>query len=500
MFRHCVKIPTVEEYIEQLSPGLSELTKTSDEIVFWFYSLEAKKYLKYVLGADMKITHIPNASTLAVVNDLENKFYFNFVRQRWEKKEQQKNNTRPIINKDRNIVEQKYSLCYIDGDKTICEETRNQAFVKLKIRDVNYVFNEKTLQLELDIKSTFPEDVSETMCKFSMNRYKESLGLDYDQNSETDNTELDIGVYFLRDGTKWVLRECTPSVDDMYFDGTTCRQRENLLKASAKFVTQRAKRVNVVIAERISEDASPGDLMRSHYIKLNASHSAYVNLNAAEKIYSLDVDFYKSCHYTFFIVGSDDEKEWKLEQMINGVAKRKMMATKQQWCPVLEEPRKVFDIRAGSTLYLKQPFVFYMDFIFYMREIFLGLHERILGTRQYTIMGDEEGEENGVKNKILLPHVRRYVLEDMQLFATFAGNSIFDIYAETRLLETFIKDMHKYEFYDTNLFPSIDDDFQLGVWACVIEVAKPEMFTYISLADMFGLDAYARTINEVKAT
>ena len=540
MFRHCVKIPTVKEYIEQISPGLSELTKTKDEIVFWFYSLEEKKFKKYILGGDMKITLDTNAEAYDVVNDLKSKFYFNFIQQRWERKITNKNSQRPTVDKDRHIIEQHYSLCYINegntkildnnvafnvAANTICEERRNQAFVKLKIRNVNYNFNEKTLQLELDTKSMFLTNA--TMCKFTMNRYKEYLNISYDQNNETDNNEIQIGVYFYRDSetdNKWILKECEKP-EEMYFDGSICRQREDVNMLNA--IENKLDLSKIIMATHINEsdilnnksllsDELPQngkDLLQSHYLKLNASHSAYVNLNVEEKIYALDVDFYKSCHYTFFIVGQkksdiSNEYEWKLEQMINDVARNKMLEIKQQWCAIIQEPRKIYNVQTGSYMYLRQPFVFYLDYIFYMRDIFLKLVKRIEDTKQY-IIADESNKDapenknsENVQNKILLPHIRKYSIVNKHndkciLFATFAGNTIFDIYAETRLLVDFIEDIYKHEFYNRNLFPTISNDFQLGLWACVEKVDKPEMFTYISLVDMFGLSGYATTTNKV---
>ena len=542
-FRHCVRIPTPNEYVEQISPGLSELTKSSDKIIFWFYSLEEKKFKKYILSDDMKITLDTRAETYDVVNDLGNKFYFNFIQQRWEKKIIDKN-SHPIIDKDRNIIEQRYTLCYINdqntnipsnkvfnvASNTICEERRNQAFIKLKIRNVNYLFNEKTLQLELDTKSMFL--TNETMCKFTMNRYKEYLGKHYDQNNEIDNKELQIGVYFYRDSVndkKWILKECERQ-DEMYFDGSVCKHKENKnileqtvydkVDLSKLIMANRIDEGDMLLNNRmlLSEETSQDDknLLHSHYLKLNASHSAYVNLNVDEKIYSLDVEFYKSCHYTFFIVGQkksdiSDEYEWKLEQMINDFARNKMLTIKQQWCALIQEPRKIYNVQSGNYMYLKQPFVFYLDYVFYMREIFLKLFGLIESRKQYIITEEsnrdtyENGKNDNVKNKILLPHVRKYSIENKtktkyDLYATFAGNTIFDIYAETILLADYIEDIYKQEFFNRDLFPTISNDFQLGIWACAEKVDKPEMFTYISLVDMFGLEGYATTSNKIVNT
>lgn len=546
IFRHNVKIPTAEECIAQISPGLADLTKTQDRIVFWFYSLGEKKFKKYTLDSDMKTFFEHNASAYDVVNNLKNNFYYNFGRQRWEKKVPHVDTPQPYVNKNLNSIEQKFTLCYIDEDAAadgkvdlICNELRQQTFLKLKINHEMYKFNEETLQLELDTKSVFPVDSN--ICTFTMNRYREYLGINYDYSNASDNREILIGVYFVREqNANWTLEEC-PSPDSMYFDGTVCRtlpltdnafgdiqsvnlaenihpRRRHNIVFSALHSTHRHTRrpehfKNQMTNTTLTHKPHHNNIQSCH-LQLNNIYSVFINLNAGEKMYPLNVKFYAACQKTLFIVGTTTQANatemtytWKLQQIINRTTVLEMKKLKLKWCPFLYDPYKVYNVRTSQSLTQTTPFLIYNNRIYFLRKYLLKLYALIAKTT-YTIVDSSSSNDTDnnhtVQEQYLLPHVRQYQVTNRNsrvcnLFATFAGNTIFDVCIETRLLVEYVEKVQKYAFFRRNMYPTIPDDFQATILACAQNVKRPEMFTYISIVDMFGLEAHVATTNPPSA-
>lgn len=545
IFRHCVKIPTAKSYIDQISPGVAALTTTNDSIVFWFYSLEAKRFKKYTLDANMKIAYDEKARVHIDINKLSNGFYFNFAKQRWERKiynnKIKMNEQRPHINTNTDSIEQYYNLCHIiDASATVkklemqCDELRNQVFVKLKINDDSYSFNENTLQLELDKKSVFPTGV--ILCKFTINRYKEYMGIYYDYRNNQQNVEQQIGIYFHKIDNRWQLKECSrPS--KMYFNGSVCKLLNNseddeITNIDSRNVHRRNDEIFTNHTVRTELKNNNIDEMESHYLQLNTTYSTYINLSTNYKVYPLlDVNFYKNCTPSLYIVGkrnfndsinenedknTGDSYKWQLQQIINRESVNVMISLNQNWCPILNEPLKIFNIKSDEITSVGTPFIVYKNYTFFMKDFCLKLYHKIMDIEVYVknpqpIQGRSATNEDDIVDpkkvediQHILPHLRKYIINDTQLtkhelYATFSGNTLFDIYAETTLLIDYIKDIDTYSFYNNNTFPVVDDDFQIEKWSCVQTTEYPDTFTYISLVDMFGLESYSTSQLEIVA-
>lgn len=500
-FRHSIEIPTAESLIKDLSPGLAELTKIQTNIVFWFYSLTEKKYLKYILDNKLNITVLKNESAHSRVSNPSDGYFFNFSRQRWEKKIFL--DKRPYINSLRNTVEQKYKICYtthVDGggDEIVCTDEVKRTFIKMDIGNETYSWDPKEQKLFLPKKTSFPTTTN--VCKFTSNRYKEYLGMYVNINDTNGNTEESIGVYFTKDeNSKWILNKC-PSFDSMYFNGTKCVDR--ITRAIIDTPTQISK--EIFYKKVSSSDLSHKDTetLSSYYLQLNTIYSTYININAENKIYNLDVDFYNSCRNTIYIVGSikksnfrnsnnGDDYNWKLKQILNNSSRKLLLKLKQYFCPILEEPTKLLYIKTGEISDIGQRYIIYKDRIFYAFKYLDKLLEKISFTRNYIVDTIENKEIYNISNNKILPHVRKYKIENKHgteclIYALFMGECIFDIYGETRLLIDYIDEIHQYDYFDRHTYPILEDDFHINIWSCAQDVDKPERFTYISLVDIYN--------------
>lgn len=503
-FRHNVKISTVESYIKDISPALTELTKTRDTLVFWFYSVSEGKFKKYILDNKMKIHFDVNAEADSKINNLENNFYFNFGMQRWEKITFY--DKKPTINMERNIIEQQYSLCYLDDingnhnsdDDIICQDMKYKAFIKLNIRDQRYIW--KNDKLYLDIKSVFPTDSS--TCKFTINRYKEYLNVYYDYRDEGDgNIEQKMGVYFMKNEqtNKWELKKCERP-NEMYFDGSTCRNLND-----DKTGISGSRKLFVKNREFLKRKFTHSDLKHvevntivSFGLQLNSNYFMYVNMNVSDKIYPLNLDIYKSCKKTLFVIGikkdpvaSDlqgENYDWKLEQIIDRKVRDDLQKDFQDFCPLLEHPLRILDVRSGEIKTVDKPFIMYKNHIFYMKEDFLRLYNKISSTNEYV---KNENENGYVKNQDLLPSSRIYTFENhsntkCKLYSKFIGKTIIDVFIDKDLLVDYLDNSH-YTFFNRISHPLIRDDFHIKEWSFMYDVENSENFIYLSIIDLYGI-------------
>lgn len=507
-FRHPKNIiPTAATCIEQISPGLTELTKVHDELVFWFYSLSEGRYKKYTLDDKMKITEDTKAQANAIVNKLSNNFYYNFGLQRWEKREFIKDSIDvPTIDNITRSIEQKYMLCFLDEttNSLVCDENRMQSFIKLRIGDEQYTINEKTQKLELIMQSVFPS-ANTAQCKFTSNRYREYLGLYYDYRNENDNIEQNIGIYFVYSDTmkRWHPKECE-SVAEMFFDGTTCRRKYGgtLLRGS---LYAAHRHINEIFTKQlVSSDLQHDDILdiKSFVLNLTPTISMCLNMNVHTKRYMLDNNFYNACYYTLFVVGAGtgddgDTYEWSIEQNFDESSKNKLLNVYQQLCPRLMEPLQAIYVRDMSTFTVDRPFVIYKNYIYYMQEYLMKFYRKMIGSSYDIIKVDEMFTTHTVRDITLLPHLRQYtIVNDRKqkciAYAMFAGETVFDIYVERRLIIDYVKNLFRYDFYMRDkIFPILEDDFQLDTWSCVYSVNEPNMYVYLSLVDIYNMYEFA---------
>ncbi|WBR61489.1 hypothetical protein [Drosophila suzukii associated hytrosavirus 1] len=501
-FRHNVTIPTADEYIAQISPGLTQLTDKQSEVVFWFYSLSEKRYLKFTLDQDMKTTIDVSAKTHERVNHPANRYYFNFVRQRWERMIALEE--KPKM-RERDSIEQNYELCYIDninGDaEPICEQIRHQTFMKLNIHGERYRWTGK--QIQQDTKSVFPTDVD--VCKFTMNRYRELMNIYYDYRDEKANTEINFGVYFMKEDGQWKLYECQHP-NHMFFNGKTCVYKYNRLPSDSNAINEYHKQIKEediphTINYPDTEHINYEDIY-SYHLHLNASHTMHINMNVNEKLFLVNTDFYATCYRSIFVAGepkfenmSRDEDmngmnfKWSIEQIIVSQAIEEMKSEYLNFLPLLERPLKMFYIATGEILTVDKPFVIYRNSVFYMHDYLFEIYNKLMEANYEHPNGIDISIEpmHDVSHQTILPHTRLYRVDDYVVYAIFSGETIFDMYIETKLLADYLQDIEKYDFYNRNTYPVITDDFKVDTWSCVSQnVDKPEKFTYISLVDMFN--------------
>lgn len=575
-FRHDVKIATAAEYIQQISPGLTSLTDTTSNIDFWFYSLSYRKFRKYTLDSNLKISLDATAKAPAQVNKLTNGYYFNFGQQRWEKKYPHTDTPVPkfsidSLGKTTNSLEQKFIRCYLvlqndDDDIStssssnvideVCDEMTNQVFVKTNIRNRAFVWQNDKLQ-QADSMNYFP--LTQLVCKVTLNRYRQYLGIDGfaaisdvdDDDDDTinnndaddvntkNNMEWDVGIYFARenvDTDSWKLRECERP-NDMIFNGTLCVSRPSSSSSSSlddiPYISGRYNTNLDMITTRTSELfpyplPSISDLQHNniqsitrYYLRLNDDYSRHVNLNVDEKIYPITVTFYKSCHKTICIVGepkttdvtSHDEEDgdnynWHLKQIIDNAARNSLLQLQQNFCPILLQPLQLFYSRTGEIHTVDRPFMIYNNYIFYLESHFLNLYTVLIANKSYELIKYNLENDTGLAtvalhNEIqgnLLPHTRKYLFENKHgglctLVATFAGDTLFDLYIETRLLVDYLDNIHSYSFYNRSTYPTIADDFNISIWACAaLNDVNMEMFQYIALTDLYNLEEYATQV------
>lgn len=474
-FRHAVVIPTAEENIEKISPGLVQLTANQDKITFWFYSLSERAYVKYTLDKDMKIERDNHAQPPSKVVELSSGYYYNVSRQRWERK--YAIDVPKFVPKSEatNSLEQKFKVCDIEDN---CEETRWQTFVQLRIGGEEYLWDGKKLRLPFDDK--FPDAPK---CKFTTNRYRQYLGMST-QPSPDNDVERDIGVYFVKRDGRWKLQECERP--DMIFDGSIC------VPISQPDNDTTIERVNELFAPHITQSdlANKGGSINTQCIQLNSEHSTYVNLNVEHRVYVYEVDFYRSCDKTIFL--AQEENVWQLKQIINNTTRENLKLHKRHLCPILDERLKVWNVDNGEIVTLEKPFVVFRNEIFHVHDYLLPLLDELQSMRTFKVLTKSDGN---VKNVQLLPHLREFEKKNKhdtmcKVYAMFVGAIAFDIFIETRLLVDYIQ-VSDYDFYMRPTFPTIATDFQLDTWSCAHEV-DTEMFTYISLVDMYeGLKQYA---------
>lgn len=508
-FRHGIKIPSAEECIAQISPGLMQLTTDTNNVIFWFYSLTSNSYQQYTLDSEMKITHNTQAVPPPQVRKLNSGYYYNFGLQRWERKTPLTQT--PIVDNTGGSIEQKFTLCYLtrgdDDDHVteICDEARSQTFLKMRIS--NDVFVWQNNLLTQDIPTTiFPN--SGNVCKFTINRYKQYLGLT-PTPSDVDNIEYELGVYFEKDdGGVWQLKECSEP-DEMKFNGTICIYKTKTRARINGDGGGGGDKLLIRINEGFTRAATYSDLLHtdameinSYYIQLNDIYSTCVNLNVRYKVYEFEPTFYKSCNKTIFISGTQsttatNKYTWTLEQLIFNVTRSELLQTPRRVSPLLEEPLKMFYCLTGEVITLTKPFIIYENNVFYVSEFMLPLVQRITDMKKnYTVLDDFSGSM--ITNPTLLPHTRHYVLENRRgklcdCYAIFVGDIIFDMYVRTQLLVDYLPNIYEYEFYQRETFPTIKTDFLLDTWSCAQPVEDTQMFTYISLVDMYGMQELATT-------
>lgn len=567
-FRHDIKISTAAEYIQQISPGLTSLTDTTSNIDFWFYSLSYRKFRKYTLDNNLKITLDETVKAPAQVNKLTNGYYFNFGQQRWEKKYAHTDTPVPKFSSDSlgkttNSLEQKFIRCYLvlqndDNNMStssssnvideVCEEVTNQVFVKTNIRNRTFVWHNDKLQ-QADFTNYFPS--TQLLCKVTLNRYRQYLGIDgfsaiidaddsintnNDDGNTKNNMEWDVGIYFARenvDTDSWKLRECERP-NDMIFNGTLCVSRPSS-SSSSDDISYMSGRYNTnldIITTRTSEIfpyplPSISDLQHNnirditrYYLRLNDDYSRHVNLNVDEKIYPITVTFYKSCHKTICIIGElkttdvipleedGDNYNWHLKQIIDNVTRNSLLQLQQNFCPILLQPLQLFYSRTGEIHTVNRPFIIYNNYIFYLESHFLNLYNVLTANKSYELIKYNLENDTGLAtvalhNEIqgnLLPHTRKYLFENKHgglctLVATFAGDTLFDLYIETRLLVDYLDNIHSYSFYNRSTYPIIEDDFNISIWACAaLNDVNMEMFQYIALTDLYNLEEYATQV------
>lgn len=524
-FRHNVKIQTAEQLIEQLSPGLTELTKTENEIVFWFYSVGRQKYVKYTLDSELKITEITNASANNMVDNPSSGYYFNFSKQKWEKINF--TDKLPYVNATRNTIEQRFQICRTQeldgGGEVICTDDVKRTFIKMNISDELYSWDTDVQKLVLRAKTAFPSDA--TMCQFTINRYKEYLGVLYNSDDYGNTEEKKIGVYFkYTDKDGWLLVEC-PNTETMHFDGRVCVNNNDLESGGGRNYS--VPPTHNLSNEIFNSKLTNSDLVHrealdlaSYCIQLNVTHSICINMNTPTKTYEVGgVDYYKSCANTIFVIGTarsienfqinnGDHYDWKLQQLIDNNIRDLLMSTNRRFCHVLEQPEKIFYTNTGEISDEKRHFVIYKNNIFYMFEYLGKLMEKISSMQtMYTI--DDDDNNNGenlninqnIMNNKLLPHVRKYEIVNKHatkciLYAMHVGECVFDVYGETRLLVDFIEDIHHYDYFNRATYPIIEDDFSIDTWSCAQNVEQPEMFTYIPLVDIYNNLASHATLSK----
>lgn len=497
-FRHIIQIPTAEKSIEQISPGLMQLTAKQDKVVFWFYSLSAKRYKQYTLDSEMNIQYNDEAIAPPQVVEPNSSYYYNFGLQRWEKKIPHADTPSPIIT-DNDSIEQKFTLCYIyDNDQTeICDDIRNQTFIKTSIDNSTFIWKDGMLT-EYAVM-VFPTSVN--ICKFTMNRYRQYLGLSINTISTSDNIEQEMGVYFEKDtNDNWRLKECERPYD-MIFNGSMCIEKTSILSSRH----HHHRHTNVVrLNEEFTRNATYSDLahtenkpLNSYYIQFNPTYSTYVNLNVDNNLYNIDTPFYKSCSKTIFLVGDTTDNitySWHMEQIINNSTRVELLKMNQRLCPILNDPFKMLFCRGGEIMRTPQQFIIYRNRRFIMEDFVQSLVGAIYASKDYTIVNNYYG--GMISNYLLLPHTRKYLMKNSdaitcEVYCVFVGEIIYDVYLETRLLIDYVDDIHNYNFYRCTMFPIIKDDFQLDTWSCAQDVSDPDMFTYISLVDIYGLEEFA---------
>lgn len=534
-FRHVVRIPSAAENIEKISPGLAQLaTDGRDKIVFWFYSLSQRAYIKYTLDANKNIEMVNDGdgddyNLPERVKNLSSGYYFNVGKQRWERKI-------PIDSMPRFVragsLEQRFRICYLtgrdgddgdtntnindDGYKEICQETKLQTFVQLEIRDDVYEWKNEmlTLSSSSSSSSSFPKD--RVKCKFTTNRYRQYLGLAPLTSTPDNDIERDLNIYFEYEKAKgdgddgvWKLRKCERP--DSIFDGETCISVSRSISTPLPIIgTNKAiKRVNELFTQRTAKTERITNKrqqdMNIYRIQLNSEHSTFVDLNVEQRIYVYEEDFYRSCDKTIFLVcegddggGGASDCVWSLKQIINNNTRENLLQQGQQLCPILEDWHKVWHISTGEIVSLEQPFVVFHDELFHVDDNLLTLVAHIQSIKGFRIVTKSDGN---VQNVQLLPHLREYSVKNKhntmcRVYAMYVGAVILDMYIETRLLVDFVDNVHKYDFYLRPMFPTIVDDFQLDTWSCVHDGGgdntPTQMFTYIALVDMYpGLRKYA---------
>lgn len=505
-FRNNIQTPTVAQLVEQLSPGLSDLTKTHDTIVFWFYSISADRYHKYTMDRSLVAKLVADARVHDRVADPTKGFYFNFGLQRWERTTYV--DAQPTVTED--SIEQRTQVCYtteVDGSgNLVCYDDVKKTLIRLQIKDTQYKWDKGRGVLVSSLASVSFFPARENMCKFTSNRYREYMGLE-PTDEAYGNVEQKVNVYFVRDTTtKWQIRECAN--ENMFFDGQVCKIDAEIAAIEPRTMKHGGASSGIFLVRQQSSDLEHRDAPKitSYYLHLNNTYSTYVNVSAAKKIYTFEYNFYGATRYSIFIIGErkdetadpddGDNYNWRLEQLLNNDTRAMLEERQLQLIPILERPYQLFVSRSGEILTVGRRFVIYRNYIYYEQAYLMRLYNMIVGIRNYTVERDDRNESiaNGncvVANTKLLPQLRKYVIENShgdlcKLFATFVGDCLLDVYGETRLLVDYIADIHKYEFYGRrNTYPIIEDDFQLETWSCAQIVENPDMYTYIALVDVY---------------
>lgn len=525
-FRHGVVVPTARSNANEILPGLQQLTEKQTRIVFWFYSLRRRHYRKFTMDERLQWREERKRRPGARVRSLESGYYFNFALQRWERSSAL---AAPYVDATRNSIEQAVRLCYIadeDGEgEPVCEERQRQAFVKLGVGADRYLWNAAEGRLLLDRQSVFPRDAA--TCKFTVNRYKELLGLSYDHRDEADNEEQQLGVYFARDEAGvWRLRECGERPSAMFFDGEECRERGRARSRQGDWeradeqqhakVREDVGRMNSAVYPDTKHEADVDRPLHAFYLHLDVVHVAYVDMNVESKIYPVTTAFYASCARSMFIVGTPKSDNlsaaeqldghnytWRLEQLLDAKTRQELLEIEQNWCPALRSPLQVLYIPTGVFRTMPKPFIIHRNRVFYMHDYLLDVYKLVMDSEyEEMTQADEPSDQHVVANRGMLPYTRLYRLAasdgtTCRLYATFVGETILDMFAETRLLADYLpQDVQQYAFYGRDTYPVVVGDFEVDTWSCAAhDVAQvDEMFTYISLVDMFaGVSHYATT-------
>lgn len=520
-FRKLIKIPSAKEQIDSIRPGVMQVTKEKNTIDFWFYSLSRQSYIKYTLDNNLNIQSDSSirAPVSVLKNGLPNEYYFNFAKQQWESIEYISN--RPTIN-EKGVVEHVYNLC---TGKEDCVQKRNRTYIKFQFSGTTLFWNEQRRKLQKYKRNVFPIDNGIRVCKFTINRYKSYLGLSVsllDDDDDDDIEQDNMSVYFEKNSNdKWILKTCEPS-SIMFFNGHSCKQRTKYLgnDIGGRQVDEIVRHGQLHESELV-DDIDKHHSMFIYLLKLSNIHSIYVDLNNDSKTYLADITVYKSCHQSLYIIGKlksaqyspiddGDSYEWEMQQIIDydridesgGVYK---------YCPLLEKPKKVIRLDLKSELSYDNLFLVYRNKIHFLNDKFTALLNLVLLEKKFSVIQDTQFNIDTEDNKLvminssvtkcynLLPHIRKYELLNLHsdtcvLYCQVMGETIFDIYTETRLLFDFIENLHLSSFFNRRNFRTIQDDFQFNTWSCNIKVQQPETYSYISLCDLYNLDEYAKQV------
>lgn len=541
-YRNVIKIKTSDQLISDISPGL---TKTADnskkELIFWFYSLEEKKYKKFILDDNMKVSYDSSASVGKLIEDIDKGFYFNFGHQRWERKIY--NDDKPHFNETRNnILMQYFQYCYFPAntkvddistdadDKLICEEQHNETFIKMNIRDENFIWDENE-KLTIDVNTVFPNNID--LAKFTMNRYKEFLNVYYDYKDDESNKEMDMNVYFKKvTANKWILMECENNND--IFDGKMCIAKFQI-KARGKKIDDDNNngdgggdddglifnedkliyRSGMIAATE--SDTKYTDLrdIQVENLQLNDLYSVSININAIEKRYLFNMNYYLSCEDSLYIIpnviatSSSDLPFWKINQIIDNRTRELLLKKSQTYLPILENPLQIYNVNTAETLNTDRPFIIYKNNIYYLKENLFYLYLEILKNRKEYNNDEYSNDDNNynieydIANIQILPHIEiiRNYQNEILFYVLLMGSTILDVYAKTEILDKYIDNLSNLflnnQEEEEYTFKTLIDDFHINKWSCNFGsfFENKNDYTYISMINMYeNLDQFITII------